>query len=59
MKDSRELVVGSSIKTSSSNVVEAMALSILLVGVVTTSERKSKAAGPGEDQAFRGVFGAI
>lgn len=59
MKLSRLLVVGSSIKTSSSSVVDEMALSILVVGVVTTSERKSNAAGPGEDHAFRGVSGAI
>ena len=50
MKDSREVVVGSSRKTSSSSVVWAIAVSIAGVGVVTTSERKSKAAGPGEDQ---------
>jgi len=34
-----------------------MALSIEVVGVVTTSERKSQAAGPGEDHAF--VAGAV
>ena len=50
MKDSREVVVGSSRKTSSSSVVWAIAVSIVGVGVVTTSERKSKAAWPGEDQ---------
>lgn len=50
MKDSREVVVGSSRKTSSNSVVWAIAFSIAGVGVVTTSERKSKAAWPGEDQ---------
>ena len=52
MKDSREVVVGSSRKTSSSRVVWAIEVNIAGVGVVTTSERKSKAAGPGEDQLF-------
>lgn len=49
---SRELVVGSSTKTSSRRVVAAIALSMDVVGVVTTSERKSNAAGPAEDHAF-------
>lgn len=52
MWDSREIVVGSSLKTSSRRVVFWIARSIDGVGVVTTSLRKSKAAGPGPDQAF-------
>ena len=51
-KDSSSLVVLSSSNTSSSNVVDWMAASILAVGVVTTSERKSNSAGPGDAHAF-------
>lgn len=45
MKRSRDWVVGSSMKTSSSSVHFCIAASMDAVGVVVTSERKSNAAG--------------
>jgi hypothetical protein len=45
MKDSREVVVVSSWKTSSRRVQFVMAFNMEAVGVVTTSLRKSNAAG--------------
>ena len=57
MRDWRVLVVGSSPKTSSRRVVCVVACSMEDVGVVTTSERKSEAEGPGVSQGLEGWLG--
>jgi len=58
MRLSREAVVGSSRKTSSRSVVCDIAVSMAEVGVVTTSLRRSKAAGPGDSHMLREVDAA-
>ena len=60
MKRSRESVVGSSMKTSSRRVQFWIEASMEAVGVVVTSERKSKAeAGVGELQALPLLVGNV